>query len=464
MLTNNKSIVCRNMIIKYFNNKILGVLTVFLFFISSHLTGEQYEPFSLTLSEIIQESFENNPALQIEHNREEMVSNNHTYEPFMPSITASGRTESSRTETTRRRDIGGEELEDTFTDVKSETLGGGVNLSWRIFDGLGMFAAYDRTKLNLSIRELETRKAVENLVIDISDYYYRIIVQNKRVEAAREALKLSKERFSIIEEKVELGAASGLELQHASLDQNTDSSNVVRQQQILDNYYIRLNRLMNQSFDCRDYINDSIEVGEPLHIDDLELLTVENNSDIRAALKGIDLSKTELRLARSERFPVLDFVTGYTYNRSESPAGVMTFNKSHGHNYGFQASFNVFDGMRVNRLIDNAKIEKHNRELGLENIKLEVMEEVHTMYNLYLNNLMMIEFEQNNLTVSINNLEIALERYELGNLSGVEFREFQVNYLESVDRLLDAQYQSKVLELSLLVISGQMDEFLSRIN
>ncbi len=76
----------------------------------------------------------------------------------------------------------------------------------------------------------------------------------------------------------------------------------------------------------------------------------------------------------------------------------------------------------------------------------------------------MLDFEKQNVDVARANLDLALERYELGVLSGLGFREFQLGYINAVDRSLDALYQSKVLELSLLVLSGQMDEFLTRIN
>src|SRR5690554_7689788 len=47
----------------------------------------------------------------------------------------------------------------------------------------------------------------------------------------------------------------------------------------------------------------------------------------------------------------------------------------------------------------------------------------------YLNNLMMVDFEKQNVDVARANLDLALERYELGVLSGLGFREFQLGYI-----------------------------------
>ena len=124
---------------------------------------------------------------------------------------------------------------------------------------------------------------------------------------------------------------------------------------------------------------------------------------------------------------------------------------------------NFFDGFRINRNVKNAKIELENRQLALESVSLKVLSELHILYNDYLVNLSMIEFEQQSMEVAKSNLDLALERYDLGLISGIEFREFQISYLSAVDRAMDTMYQSKVLEISLLVSSGSMDEVMKRI-
>ncbi|TCO07506.1 outer membrane protein TolC [Natronoflexus pectinivorans] len=430
------------------------------FFLSLFLSTQAQE--KLSLVELIEIGLEANPSVQIMQNNSEIARNNHSYAPFMPSLRASGRTNVSRTNEERVLAIEtGAERE--FRNVRSENLGAGASLSWRIFDGLGMFATFDRTGLQYSVSELQTRRVVENLVVNISDQYYRIVVQEHRLEAARRLMELSRERFRIIQEQVNIGTASGMDLQQARLDFNADSSYLVRQEELLKNSYVRLNRLVNHDLSGSMYVTDTITLGTPLNHDDLELMAMENNSSVLISLMGIEISEADIRLARSGRFPNLDFVTGYTYNRSESPAGIATFNQSHGFNYGFEASMNIFNGFQVDRNIKNARILLKNQELTLEDTRLQVRSEMQILYNTYLNNLMMVDFEKQNVEVSRVNLDLALERYELGVLSGLGFREFQFSYINAVDRSLDALYQSKLLELSLLVLSGQMDEFLNRI-
>ena len=415
---------------------------------------------NLTLQDCIDLGLENNPAVKIIINREQMAKNNHSYQPFLPTLGATGRLNNSNTDG-KRIDASGAERE--FNDVKSSNLSAGISLSWTIFDGLGMFANYKKTSILLSTSEIRTRQTVENLVLNISNNYYRILVQQHRLQAAEKTLVLSKERFRIIDEKVNIGSASGLERHQARLDLNADSSNVMIQKEMLQNLYIQLNAILNIDLNLSMYISDTILLGTPLLLSELEFETKEHNTAIIASHLGMELTMEDLRVARAARFPTLNFSTGYSYSRSETPSSIMTFNQSTGFNYGFDVTIPIFNGFQINRTIKNTKLELENQKLNHQETELLLMADLHTIYNTYSSYLRMVDFENENMAVTVFNLELALERYELGALSGLDFREFQLSYLNAMDRLLTAMYQAKANELSMLVISGRMDEFLERI-
>jgi outer membrane protein len=438
------------------------IITVVLLVGLSNVQSQEQESTDtsvMPLSEIIDKALEQNPSVQIMRNRTWQADNNYTIQPFLPTVGGTARYNQSHSDTKRVF----QNNEQEFPNTSSENLNAGVSLSWTLFDGLGMFATYKRSALMLTVSEVETRRVVENLVVDLSHTYYRIVAQQHRVEAAMQLMDLSRERFRIITEQVNIGTASGMDLQQARLDLNADSSYLVRQKELLQNAYININQLINQPLRQSDFVGDTILLGAPLVEDDLVLMTEENNAALVSNDLGIAITREELKLAQARRFPTVNLVTGYTYSRAESPASVMQFSESNGYNYGLEASLNIFNGFEVNRAIKNSRIEIENRHLTYDETRLMVMGELHSLYNTYLNNLMMVDFEKQNVDVARANLDLALERYELGVLSGLGFREFQLGYINAVDRSLDALYQSKVLELSLLVLSGQMDEFLVRI-
>ena len=87
---------------------------------------------------------------------------------------------------------------------------------------------------------------------------------------------------------------------------------------------------------------------------------------------------------------------------------------------------------------------------------MQTLADLAQLYNTYENNLQIVSFENESADVAFENLDAALEKYKLGSLSGIEFREFQRSYIDAVDRKLSAIYQAKVSELSLMLISGQV--------
>jgi outer membrane protein TolC len=88
------------------------------------------------------------------------------------------------------------------------------------------------------------------------------------------------------------------------------------------------------------------------------------------------------------------------------------------------------------------------------------MADLLTIYNAYINNLRLLELELQNLDVANETLDIALDRYKLGVLSGLELREAQQSLLGAEERLLSIQYQTKLAEVSLLQIAGRIMEYL----
>jgi len=48
------------------------------------------------------------------------------------------------------------------------------------------------------------------------------------------------------------------------------------------------------------------------------------------------------------------------------------------------------------------------------------------------------------------------EKYRLGSLSGIEFRDYQQSYLNASDRKLNALYQTKVSEITLRLLAGDL--------
>ena len=117
--------------------------------------------------------------------------------------------------------------------------------------------------------------------------------------------------------------------------------------------------------------------------------------------------------------------------------------------------FTLFDGNR-RREQRNARIEVENSELTRQQLEQSLQADLSNFWQAYRNNLEVILLEEDNLVAARENYEIAMERYRLGDLPGIEMREAQKSLLDAEERILTAQYNTKLCEISLQQISGNV--------
>ncbi|MGL4292815.1 MAG: TolC family protein, partial [Bacteroidales bacterium] len=403
----------------------------------------------LSLEECLERALEKNYAIKIIRNRQQQADNNVNYSQFLPSVNATGRQNQNvyQTETA----VSGNHAE---RDVTSDIYSAGVELNWTLFDGMAMFADHNRYREMQRIGELNTRLALENLIVTVSELYYQVIVEQSKLEANLHTLELSNDRFNEARDKYRLGVLSGLDMQQAKIDLNADSSGYMRQKEYLKRAYIALNLAMSGDLQQTGYVADSIRLQAPLDFQQLEENMMRYNTALQIASREMRISELDLKMARSALFPVLSLNTGYNYSRTESPASTTSLNQYHGPYWGFSVKVPLFNRLETSRKIKNATLDRKNTELSFEDARLQLMGDLAQLFNTYANNLHIVGFENESALVAYDNLGAALQKYKIGSLSGIEFREFQRSYIDAVNRKLSAIYQAKVSELSLLLLSG----------
>jgi outer membrane protein TolC len=407
----------------------------------------------LSLYDCIRQAVESNYAVKIANNQKDIAENNVTLTPFLPAVTASGTQNSQYS-------VGSRSLatatEQTDFNTRASNLNAGIALNWRLFDGLAMFAAWYKQHDALNVSEQEVKMAIENLIAQVCYEYYNIIILNNRLSAAQYSLTLSQERYQQAMEKYTLGSSSGLDLRQAKIDFNADSSVMMTQQEALQNAYIRLNTLMNTPLNDNGYVLDSISLLPKIDRRQLYDATLQYNSALTAARLGKRISEQDLKIANAGRYPTLNFTTGYNYSRAQTPSSAVTYNRSNGFNWGFSLSWTLFDGFDIRRQIRNAKLAVKGSELSYMQVETNIKSELALIYNTYEMNLQMINFESESVETAYQTLDAAMYRYKLGGLSGIEFREYQKNYLAAVERQLSATYQAKLSEITLRLMSGEL--------
>jgi len=414
---------------------------------------------TLSVDEAIQIALENNYGIKIARISADIASTNKTLgnSGFLPSISVSGtRTERFNETIETETEVSSSLIEDATTTITNANL----SLNWTIFDGLQMFAIWDRLgEIEKRSRE-ELRLEMESTVSDIILLYYNIVSLNDQLTILENSVEVSLERLEIVETELDLGSSSKFDLLQAQSDLNADRAAVLREANRLTEAKILLNEVMGRDATTEIEVADPIEINRLLEEQSLMQNVLSENTELTLARSEETIAEQEVREIRGERYPELVLNSGYSFNRNESTGGFTTFFETSGLSVGLTARINLFNGFNTNRRINVAKLNVKSAQYRREEIRQQLLSNFNVLYQTYLNSINLVDLEEENLENAEETLEIALERFRLGTISAIEFRESQRTFLLAESRLIQAKFEAKQSETELLRLSGRLQDLL----
>ena len=435
--------------------KLISAFVVFAV-ASNHVAHSQ----ELTLRQCLEKGLENNYSLRIVRNDQQMADNNanRANAGQLPSVSASAGYSGSlnNRSTTSREGVTADDR--NFLD---HTLSAGINAEWMVFDGFKMQADYKRLRELKLQSDTQARIAIEDYVAELTAEYYNFVRQRIRMQNLNYAVRLSKERLRIVQERYVIGNNSRLDLQQAQVDFNADSAQSLKQRETLASSRIRLRRLMAErdmgaSLSVAD---TAIYVSKGLLFDSLWTNTQNHNAALINAAHNHTLAEIDRKSIRSRDYPYVKLSAGYGYSLSQMAIGSTKRRQEWGADFGLTVGVKLFDGKRRSQMRD-ARLAVENAELEQQDLELSLYADLCDLWQAYENNHHLLALERQNLVSARENYYIAHERYLLGDLSGIEMREAQKSLLDAEERLLEAQYNTKICEISLLQISGYITSYL----
>ncbi len=445
-------------------NRRTGILTLLIFLFIPYAQGqEMYD-----LSRCVTTGLEQNYSVKVARNQEEIAGNNYTRgnAGFLPTVTTTNRFGGNVTTTTQNMNDGSQRVS---SGVFNSTGSAALNLNMTLFNGFNVQTTYQKLSELKQMGELNSQMSMENLVAQIVAEYYHFIQQLNYFNNMEYAVSLSRERVRIDEERYLLGSSSKMELLQSIVYLNADSSRLARQNEAILESAVRLKKLMAlENLEENIVLKDSSIVFNPdLIYSELLDLTLSLNTSLQIAKKNQIISELDYKIIASRSYPYLNFSTGYNYSYrgygtgTISDYGTLAINNQQSNtvNYGLTLGMDLFDGYNRRREKVNAQVEIENRTIRFMEVEQNIKAELLTVFYAYQNNLKLVKMEEQNLSVARENLEIALERYRLGALSGLELREVQKSLLDAEERLISVKYQTKLAEISLLQISGRIMDY-----
>jgi outer membrane protein TolC len=299
----------------------------------------------------------------------------------------------------------------------------------------------------IEIANLNAQQADENIIYNISYYYYQVLVYKQQLALLHEDESKYERLTKITALQVEKGVAKPIDNSRVQVSLNNTKSQISQTQ---NNYDLMLNRLR---YAMGAPAKLAIAVRDSLPINDLTSLPPQQdevNPENRADFKSQQLS------ARIDDLERKRIVAGYAPKLTGyAQYGAQAFNNNFGHSFdswydfssiGLKLNVPIFDGLNKRAKTKEAKLTFDNAVKNLELTKQSIALD-------YQNSKTQLQRNADNITNDKLNLSVARDVYNnttlqyqqgIANMSDLlnaesSFKEAQTNYTNSLLNFLIAQ-------------------------
>tara|TARA_R110002126_G_scaffold264475_1_gene407515 strand:+ start:17974 stop:19317 length:1344 start_codon:yes stop_codon:yes gene_type:complete len=437
-----------------------NVVFLFAFFLAIQMNAQEI----LTKKEALEITLKNNFGIKIAANNLEIAKNNSNIlnTGFLPTATLTSGADYRRNNqslTFTDRDTG-DDAQISGDGIITKTYNASLGVNYTIFDGLGRRYNYKQLLESYNLTELQARETIENTYLQLFTIYFQIARLSENKDNLQEALSISKRRLKRAKYQYDYGQSTKLEYLNAQVDVNNDSITYISARQQLSNAKRGLNVILGVDKETNYSVETQVAYNKLLNLADLEQKTIANNSLLKQNEKNIAISEFNIKVNQSNYFPTVGFNASYGFNRTENENLINPFGAklitSDGLNAGLNLTWNIFDGGGTKTRLANAKIALDNQQILLEQQKANIKNNLKNTWENYNNQLFILKAQEQNVLSNQNNFDRTQERFKLGQITSLEFRQAQINLINAKTALNNAKFDAKLIELQLLQLSGDI--------
>ncbi len=414
---------------------------------------------SVTVEQVVQIALQKNYDIRLFQNSAALASNDNRYAfgVFLPNINGTGAYVKNNNDS---RNITFGDVETIRTGAQSTQTNASLQLVWTIFDGTQMFATRKRFAEQEALGQLNARNQMINSAASVIATYYGIVRQKQQLKAIQEQTSVSEERVKLAERKLQVGTGGKPELLQAKVDLNAFKTAALAQETLIQQLKDQLNSLLGMGLPDEFEVTDTIPIVQTITLEQITQNIELSNTTLTAQRKSIAVAQQTLRENRTGRSPIINVTSSYNFNQVEnelvtSPIA-QKFIRNRGYNYGLSVSVPIMNGMNVNRLIGQSKINLDRQKLIYEQQLTIVTAGIRIAYTSYANALKVLIIEEENILLAKENVNIALEGFRRGITTFIELRTAQQSLADAYNRLIAARFNAKVSETELLRLQGSL--------
>jgi len=418
---------------------------IFFFFFVFSITDAQN---LLTIDDAVKIALKNNYGILVARNDAAISKTNNTIgnAGMLPNVAVTGNGSYDLNKVNQTLPGG---IESNYSALSTKSLSAGAELSWTLFDGGKMFVTKNKLNEIEALGEIQFKDKVLQTQFDVNAAYYDVVRQKQELQSIIEIINYNTELVKILQTSFNGGLLLKTNLLQAKIDLNVFTEDSISQQFTIDAARKSLNKLLGFRVDTLFEVSDSIPLSYSIDKTDLLNKLNSSNTSILSYQKQIDIAKLTLKEFTRTRYPLVNINTGYFLTQTDYSAGSILKSRTLGPQFGGSVSIPIFQGGKIQREIATSKIDVESAEFNLENIKLQVTTDLLNAVAEFGNQQRLLIIEKKNKELTIENLNISLQRMKLGQTTSLEVHQAQENYVQSCTRLINFEYDLKIAEIRL---------------
>lgn len=451
------------------------LLAIFTLLISSGISHAQSVQ-SITLQDAIRIALENNYQLKQAENNLGLseVSIQSEMADFLPSLTSSfgGSINQGRQQTF---------VEDQFrfVDVVSKGVSGSLNAGFTIFNGFQNLLTLKISQNDKESAEDQLQRAEETIIFTTATRFLQVLLDEQLLAIAQENLATSQKQLEQIQAQVEVGSRASVDAfnQESTVATNeltvTQRENTLQLNTLLLIRQLQIDPLGNYEFVTPQLTEANASTADPAAYNLQELIdeALRSRADYRSELTNIKNLNFQLKLARARLLPTLSasgsvssgYSDQYRFGGQNVNFGDQFFDQRVNKSIGFSFQLPLFNNWNRIYNIEVSKVNLKNAELGIDNTRLQIIQEVTQAYTDYSSIVKQFEASNKAVIASEKAFETQQERYDVGASTLIELSQSQATYVTAQSNYTQALYnlvfQEKLLDFYLGKLSGDNVEF-----
>ena len=411
---------------------------------------------SMTLEKALSIGLENNFGIKIADKSIEIAENNNSWARAgkTPTIDLNG----SFTNNLVNDNNPASFLQGTYY---SGSLGATADVNWVLYNGGRIKLNKEQLELAVDQQKLNKSSDINLLFRSIYQQYYEVIFQQEQLEVLSQVLELSQDRLAYENTKREFGSSNAYNLIQFEASVVADSSAIISQEQRVEvakrNLYQTLDMLGYEDYNFVERLSINQEAIDP---EKFRSVMNEENYTLKSLEMIASLNRLNTGLAQAATKPTVSVSgsIGFSQNgfkffaddpNTGEPFDFLFSNRITGGVNAF-LNYNLYDGGVRKDNIQSAKLQEEVDQLTIVEAKAELNNQLDILIDNYQNQMELLAIADRQIQLANSNLEITEERFKSGQLTSLDYRNVQNQYLNAAYGKVGAIY-------SLLVTKSEID-------